>query len=76
MPALQTLPRLTHLMYSLKNDEEESLIKKTLPKLERLNKKPLNTVALVSKKQKELKNVMRLNENDLEDIAVIYDDIR
>jgi Leucine-rich repeat (LRR) protein len=33
MPALQTLPRLTHLMYSLKSDDEETVIKKSLPTL-------------------------------------------
>ena len=27
-PSLKTLPRLTHLMYSFRNDEEESLLKK------------------------------------------------
>jgi Leucine-rich repeat (LRR) protein len=28
IPALKTLPRLAHLMYSLKNDEEETLLKR------------------------------------------------
>jgi hypothetical protein len=65
IPSLQTLPRLTHLMYSLKGEEEETIIKKSLPKLERLNKKPLNTVAIVTKKQKDRTSVMKLNEKDL-----------
>jgi uncharacterized protein YjiS (DUF1127 family) len=33
-------------------------------------------MAIVTKKQKERSNVMKLNEKDLEDIALIYDDIR
>jgi hypothetical protein len=30
---LKTLPNLTHLMYSFKNDEEQNLITKELPRL-------------------------------------------
>jgi len=63
-------------MYSFKNDEEENIITKELPKLERLNKKPLNNVALVVKKTKQSSTAMKLNEKDLEEIALIYDDIR
>lgn len=33
IPSLQTLPRLTHLMYSLKSDDEETIIKRSLPSL-------------------------------------------
>lgn len=76
IPSLKTLPRLTHLMYSFKNDDEENLVKKELPKLERLNKRPLNNTTLVNKKQKQSSSVMKLNEHDLEHIALIYDDIR
>lgn len=63
-------------MYSFKNDDEENLIKKELHKLERLNKRPLNNTTLVNKKQKQSSSVMKLNEHDLEHIALIYDDIR
>lgn len=63
-------------MYSFKNDDEENIITKELPKLERLNKKPLNNVALVVKKTKQSSTAMKLNEKDLEEIALIYDDIR
>jgi Leucine-rich repeat (LRR) protein len=62
---LKSLPKLTHLMYSFKNDEEENIVKKELPRLERLNKKPLNNTALVNKKQKQSSSLMKLNEQDL-----------
>jgi hypothetical protein len=52
-------------MYSFKNDDEEGIITKELPKLERLNKKPLNNVALVVKKTKQSSTAMKLNEKDL-----------
>lgn len=55
------MPRLTHLMYSFKNDDEENLVKKELPKLERLNKRPLNNTTLVNKKPKQSSSVMKLN---------------
>lgn len=48
-------------MYSFKNDEEENIVKKELPKLERLNKRPLNNTTLVNKKQKQSSSVMKLN---------------
>jgi hypothetical protein len=62
---LKSLPKLTHLMYSFKNDEEENIVKKELPRLERLNKKPLNNTTLVNKKQKQSSSLMKLNEQDL-----------
>ena len=52
-------------MYSFKNDDEENLLKKELPRLERLNKRPLNSIALITKK-KERTTVLRINEKDLE----------
>ena len=61
---MKTLPKLTHLMYSFKDEEEEMLAKKELPKLERLNKKPLNNVAIV-KKQVKTAATLKLNEKDL-----------
>ena len=61
LPSLQTIPHLSHLIYSLKNDEEENLIKRELPMLERLNKKPTNSTATVTKKHKSHSQAMKLN---------------
>lgn len=64
-------------MYSFKNNEEENLLLKELPKLERLNKRPLNNAVIVQKKKPTKKtHEHKLYEKDLEEIAVIYDDIR
>ena len=41
-----------------------------------MNKKPLNNTSLVTKKQKAASSLMKLNEQDLEHIALVYDDIR
>ena len=62
---MKTIPNLSHLMYSLKGDEEETLIKRELPLLERLNKKPVSIVAIMTKKHKDHSQTMKLNEKDL-----------
>lgn len=66
LPTLKSIPRLSHLIYTFKNETEEQLLRKELSTLERLNKKPISTNQNLTKKnQKSVSSVMKLNEKDL-----------
>lgn len=75
--SLKSLPRLNHLIINFKNQQEENFIKNELPKLERINKKAVSSYKsdfTYSNRKKKAAN--DLSEQDLENVAILYDEIR
>jgi hypothetical protein len=75
--SLISLPSLTHLIMNFKSQQEENFIRNSLPRLERINKKPISShKSDFNYTQKKNHQVHRLNEADLENIGLLYDEIR
>ena len=75
--SLKSLPSLNHLIINFKNQQEENFIKNELPKLERINKKAVSSYKsdfTYSNRKKKAAN--DLSEQDLENVAILYDEIR
>jgi len=79
LPSLQSLPALTELNITVKDEDEELQIMSALPNLHKLNdlqgKESQNASQAVDSLDLESTNP-RLKQDDLEQVAMLYDEIR
>ena len=83
LPSICTLPSLTDLQYSLTNPEDEDKVFAAIPGLKKLNSREIwidnkheITPVEVSPSINYTKEDISLKQEELESIAVIYDDLR
>ena len=77
LPALQTLPALIELCVTTKDEDEEQFILSALPHLHKLNDLQLKMSNSQAMESLDVDSVNpRLKQEDLEQVAVLYDDIR
>ena len=79
--SLKTIPNLIDLQYTLQNSEDEEKVLVNLPKLMRFNSKEifLNTKQKISPVDVNCdyaENDFSLKQEELEKVALIYDDLR